>query len=439
MTTIPTCCLSGDVSSRHLNFEFASLQTDMNILHLSTEYNLGGSGRAAYRIHSSLIQRGHTSRMLVSQKVPDAHDAGPIWGTLPWRAADWAARRATEALSLQYLFLPSSWMMLRHPWFRAADVVQLYNTHGGYFSHSVLGVASRRKPFVWRLSDMWPFTGHCCYSYDCDRWKAGCGSCPLLGDEPPLKTDRTALLWRTKQRLYANANVTLVAPSRWIAGLARQSPLVGHWPLEMIPNGIDVHLFRPISRAAAREVLGLPPDEQVVLFSSVETRAYRKGGTFVAEAVSLLKERFGKRFRLLVVGNRAREWETVAGVPVTAINMVKDDHLLATLYSAADVFVHPALADNLPNGVLESLACGTPVVAFDVGGVGEVVRHMETGYLARYKDAGDLAQGIARLLDDAVLRGRLGLRCREIAEAEYDMGLQAKRFEALYRHVTHGG
>lgn len=407
----------------------------MNILHLSTEYNLGGSGRAAYRIHSSLLRRGHTSRMLVSGLVYGVPEAGPIWRSLPWRAGDWFARSLTEALSLQYLFLPSSWALLRHPWFRTADVVQLYNTHGGYFSHSVIGVASRRKPFIWRLSDMWPLTGHCCYSYECDRWKTGCGTCPLLSDEPALRKDRTALLWRAKQRIYAGANVTLVAPSRWIAGIAAQSPLVKHWPVEVIPNGLNLTVFRPVRKAAAREVLGLPQDEAVILFSSVETKAYRKGGTFVAEAVHALKGKTRTPFRLLVVGNRASEWERALDVPVTTINAVKDDHLLATLYSAADVFLHPALADNLPNGVLESLACGTPVVAFDVGGVGEAVRPMETGYLARDKDAQDLAAGLQRLLDDDDLRRRLGIRCRAVAEAEYDMELQTQRFEALYQRV----
>jgi glycosyltransferase involved in cell wall biosynthesis len=407
----------------------------MNILHLSTEYNLGGSGRAAHRIHSSLLRRGHTSRMLVSGSVYGVPEAGPIWRTLPWRAGDWLARSFTEALSLQYLFLPSSWALLRHPWFRAADVVQLYNTHGGYFSHSVLGVASRRKPFVWRLSDMWPLTGHCCYSYECDRWKTGCGSCPLLSDEPALREDRTALLWRAKRSIYADAKVTLVAPSRWIAGLAAQSPLVQHWPLEIIPNGLNLKVFRPIARAAAREVLGLPQEEALILFSSVETKAYRKGGTFVAEAVQRLKGNTRTPFRLLVVGNRAAEWEQAVDVPVTAIDAVKDDHLLATVYSAADVFVHPALADNLPNGVLESLACGTPVVAFDVGGVGEAVRPMETGYLARHNDAQDLAAGLQQLLDDDDLRRRLGRRGRAVAEAEYDMELQTQRFETLYRRV----
>lgn len=373
--------------------------------------------------------------MLVSGLVYGVPEAGPIWRSLPWRAGDWLARSLTEALSLQYLFLPSSWAILRHPWFRTADLVQLYNTHGGYFSHSVLGVASRRKPFVWRLSDMWPLTGHCCYSYECDRWKTGCGACPLLSDEPALREDRTALLWRAKQRIYADANVTLVAPSRWIAGLAAQSPLVKHWPVEIIPNGLNLTVFRPIRQAAAREVLGLPQDEALILFSSVETKAYRKGGTFVAEAVHALKGKTRLPFRLLVVGNRASEWEKVVDAPVTAIDAVKDDHLLATVYSAADVFLHPALADNLPNGVLESLACGTPVVAFDVGGVGEAVRPMETGYLARHKDAQDLAVGLQRLLDDDDLRRRLGLRGRAVAEAEYDMELQTQRFEALYQRV----
>jgi glycosyltransferase involved in cell wall biosynthesis len=407
----------------------------MNILHISTEYNLGGSGRAAYRIHTGLRQRGHTSRMLVATQVIGVPEVGPIWRSLPWRAADWAAKRVTEAMSLQYLFLPSSWALLRHPWFRDADIVQLYNTHGGYFSHSVLGIASRQKPIVWRLSDMWPFTGHCCYAYDCERWKTGCGACPLLADEPALRTDRTAQLWRIKRRLYERANIHLVVPSRWIAGLAAQSPLVGHWPRHVIPNGVDLRVFRPISRTAAKEVFGLPPDQPVVLFSSVETKAYRKGGTLLMEALHRLRNRTKKAFRLLVVGHDAHEWETAVSVPVTAAETIKDDQLLAVMYSAADVFVHPALADNLPNGVLESLACGTPVVAFDVGGVSDAVRPFETGYLARYKDADDLAHGIGRILDGEGLRARMSVICRKVAESEYGMSLQTDRFEALYTNL----
>jgi glycosyltransferase involved in cell wall biosynthesis len=235
--------------------------------------------------------------------------------------------------------------------------------------------------------------------------------------------------------LYERADVHLVVPSRWIAGLASQSPLVGHWPRHLIPNGLDLEVFRPISRAAAREVFGLPPEEPVVLFSSVETKAYRKGGTFLMEALNRLRGATKKPFRLLVVGHEAREWEKAAPVPVTAVESIKDDQLLAVMYSAADVFAHPALADNLPNGVLESLACGTPAVAFDVGGVSDAVRPMETGYLARYKDADDLAHGIGLILDDPDRRAHMSATCRLVAESDYDMNLQADRFETLYRNL----
>jgi glycosyltransferase involved in cell wall biosynthesis len=196
-----------------------------------------------------------------------------------------------------------------------------------------------------------------------------------------------------------------------------------------------LNVFRPISRAAAREVFGLPPEEPVVLFSSVETKAYRKGGTFLMEALNRLRGATKKPFRLLVVGHEAREWEKAAPVPVTAVESIKDDQLLAVMYSAADVFAHPALADNLPNGVLESLACGTPAVAFDVGGVSDAVRPMETGYLARYKDADDLAHGIGLILDDPDRRAHMSATCRLVAESDYDMNLQADRFETLYRNM----
>jgi glycosyltransferase involved in cell wall biosynthesis len=137
----------------------------------------------------------------------------------------------------------------------------------------------------------------------------------------------------------------------------------------------------------------------------------------------------------LVVGHGAREWDTTVSVPATTVETITDDQLLAVMYSAADVFVHPALADNLPNGVLESMACGTPVVAFDVGGVSDAVRPLETGYLARWKDAEDLAHGIERLLDDDDLRASMRTTCRTVAESEYGMDLQTDRFEALYAEL----
>jgi glycosyltransferase involved in cell wall biosynthesis len=404
----------------------------VRILHISAADNAGGSGRSAYRIHQGLRSRGHVSRMLVNYRVTNDPDVGYIWRALGWRAADWLARSLTERMSLQYVFYPSSFALAAHPWFRQADVVQLYNTHGGFFSYSALAILSRRKPIVWRLSDMWPLTGHCAYAFDCDRWKTGCGACPRLHDAPGLRTDRTALLWKWKRTIYSRSKITIVAPSTWIAGLAAESPLLSRFPIHQIPNGLDTAVFRAIDRAAARELFGLDPTAKVLLFLSLEIDAIRKGGAVLEAAVAQLSMSGGAPFHVMAVGNGAEGWATRLSVPVTAIPAIHDDRLLAAAYSAADVFVLPTLAENLPNSALESMACGTPVVAFATGGVVDAVRPGQTGWLARSGDSGDLAHRIAEALANDQGRTRMGHECRAVVEREYSLELQASRFEALY-------
>ena len=406
-----------------------------SILHISTTDNLGGSGRSAYRIHTGLRKLGCTSRMLVSLRSTADRDVQTIWGSMPWRAADWVARRVTDGLSLQYLFYPSSFHLLRHPWFREADVVQFYNTHGSYFSHTAMVPIARRKRVIWRLSDMWPLTGHCAYSFDCERWKTGCGSCPILADEPALHVDRTAFLWKVKDWVYSRAPMTIVAPSRWMAGVVAASPLLGRFPVRVIPNGVDLEVFRPTPKHVAREALGVHADDPVVFFSAVELGAVRKGGQVLARALEILKSR-DVRLHLLVAGSGGEQWRAQCPYPVTALGAIADDRLMALAYSAADVFVLPTLAENLPNGILESMACGTPAVGFDVGGVPDLIRHGETGHLARHGDADALARAIAALVGDAALRERLGRQSREIAEREYSAALEARRFLDLCGEVA---
>jgi glycosyltransferase involved in cell wall biosynthesis len=409
--------------------------TGLSVLHISTTDNWGGSGRAAYRVHTGLKRLGIQSRLYVGMKVTDDPDVRLIAGRA-MRLLDRACGTATERLSLQYLAYPSSFTLPLRRWFREADVVQLYNTHGGYFSHAVLPLISRSRPVVWRLSDMWPMTGHCTYSYDCARWKTGCGSCPILSDLPALRRDTTALLWRTKRRLYRRSNLTIVAPSSWIAQVAAESPLLGSFPRRVIPNGIDLEVFRPIDKAAARASLTLPGQHRVVLFSAQFVFDRRKGGALVKEVLGRLHESGQPDLTLLVVGSGASAWEADGRFHVKSIETVSNDELMAILYSAADVFLVPTLSENLPNGILESMACGTPAVAFDTGGCADAVRHLETGYLAKHGDVEDLTRGVERLLTDAELRTRLATNARRVAEKEYGLMLQARRLAALYGDVT---
>ena len=406
---------------------------NLSVLHISTADNVGGSGRSAYRVHTGLKELGVRSRMLVGQKVTADQDVQLIAGP-GFQKVDRFFDRGLGRLSLQYLFYPSSFYLPRHQWFKEADVIQLYNTHGNYFSHTALPMISRRRPVVWRLSDMWPMTGHCAYSFDCGRWQTGCGSCPILSDPPELYRDTTATLWRIKKWIYARSNLTIVAPSRWIAEMAAQSPLLRRFDVHVIPNGLDTKIFAPGPREEARLSLRIGPAERVIMFSAQLITDRRKGGHFMHAAIERLAAS-EENLTVLIVGKGGEETDLPSSVRKIVLGTIRDDRELATAYSAADVFVLPTLAENLPNGVLESMACGTPPVTFDVGGCRDAVRHMETGYLATYSDSDDLTEGIRLLLNDEELRRRLGRRSREVATSEYGTELQAKRFFSLYQDI----
>src|SRR6266508_944390 len=231
----------------------------VNVLHISESDGIGGSGRSAFRLHSSLRHLGLGSRMLVGRRATNDRDVRPLKRSIAWRAGDRVAGTVADLLNLQYVFFPSSFGVVNDPWFKTADVVQLYNTHGSYFSHTALPLLSRRRPVFWRLSDMWAFTGHVAYSYDCERWRHGCGSCPYLNEYPALSHDTTAALWRWKNEVYRRSRLTIVAPSRWIGRLARERPLPSRLPHEPIPTGADQKPPRPRNRRAARAAPSLPP------------------------------------------------------------------------------------------------------------------------------------------------------------------------------------
>jgi glycosyltransferase involved in cell wall biosynthesis len=354
--------------------------------------------------------------MLVGERHGEDPDVRLLKRNAAWRAADRACSVVLDRLDLQYVLYPSSFGVVRDPWFRGADVVQLFNTHGSYFSHTALPLLSRRRPVVWRLSDQWALTGHVAYSYECDRWRHGCGSCPHLAEYPRLRRDRSAALWRWKQRVYAHSRITIVAPSTWLERMARESPLLSRFPVRRIPNGVDLELFRPRER---------PPRERpVVLFASAWLDDRRKGGDLLRAAVEQLSD---LDLDLVSAGER----------PVVGRALGRLDSAgMARAYAEADLFVLPTRADNLPNTLLESLACGTPVVSFDVGGVGDAVRHLETGWLAPPEDVASLATGIRTLLADDELRARLGRNGRALAEQEWDSRVEAERFAALYEELV---
>jgi glycosyltransferase involved in cell wall biosynthesis len=402
----------------------------LNVLHISESDAAGGAGRAAYKLHRGLNGLGHVSRMLVGRKVTPDTDIRPLKRNLLWRVLDRASGELFDLLSLQYVFYPSSFGVLADAWFRSASVVQLHNLHGSYFGFTALPAISRLRPVVWQLHDQWGLTGHVAYSLDCERWRRGCGACPYLDEYPRLRSDTTALLYRLKDRVYSGSRLTLVVPSRWMADIVDASPLLGRFPVRYIPTGIDLAVFKPGDRDEARRRLRLPLDRKIVFFAAANINERRKGLHLLAEALRRLDD----PPLLLVAGSG-----TVArGIETRYLGSVLDEEILADAYRAADVFAVPTLADVLTQTAPESIACGTPCISFDRGGVIDVVRHLETGYQARFGDIDELARALTTLLGDEDLLARLSARCREVAETEFSVDLQVQRYAGLYEELLDG-
>jgi glycosyltransferase involved in cell wall biosynthesis len=409
----------------------------VRIVHIGTADNDGGAARAAFRLHTGLLQAGHDSRMLVGHRIePDRGeiDVVPRWTSVAERAWHAAARRVERVSGLQYLLLPWGRQILDHQWIREADVIHLHNLHGGFFPIRILPELSRLAPLVWSVCDFWLMTGHCSYPdfVGCERWRAGCGSCPDLKDYPSIEVDTTRLLWSIKRRVYSRCRVRLAAKSRWALKILAESPVLAGFDKVLVPNGYRTDVFRPLPRGAAREMLGLAEDAPVVFLGAHDISGPRKGAAYLLPAL----QRVGREcpgLTLLTAGlDTAQMTGRFDSCRVINLGMLRSDHLLAMCYCAADVTILPTVSDNSPNVMYESLACGVPVVAFDVGGVPDAVRHMETGYLARARDADDLAAGLITLLTDGELRQRLGANARDMMMKEFSLDRQVERFLRLY-------
>ena len=407
----------------------------MRILHITTS-DTGGAGRAAYRLHRGLQHAGHQSAMLVAQRHGD--------DTAVWCSRNGLARVPTR-LAQHLTSRGPGWEFFSDDRSKHGaelveqlpdcDVINLhwvarFIDYQSFFSH-----VAASTPVVWTLHDMNPFTGGCHYSDGCHGFVEQCGACPQL--ESTLVDDLSHEIWQRKSDSYARIpplNMRIVTPSQWLAGEMRRSALLGRYPVSVIPNGLDTQAFAPRDRIHAREVLGIPPQAAVVLFVAEWTDNRRKGFALLSEALARLNKRLNC-FLLSLGGHPPAE---VLDIPRLHLGVVGNERLLSLIYSAADVFVIPSREDNLPNTVLEAMACGTPVVGFEVGGIPEMVRPGITGLLAPPEDAAALGQAISELLQDHQGRTKMAAQCRRIAVEEYAVEIQARRYGQLYQQLCTG-
>ncbi|WP_432821218.1 glycosyltransferase family 4 protein [Trichloromonas sp.] len=404
----------------------------------------GGAAVAMNRLHRGLLAHGVESRLLVQERWGD----GPEVYALDERPGGFAGKLRHRVDHLPLWCYPKREQVLFSPAWRpervskAVDhldpsIVHLHWVVDGFLRIETLPMLNR--PLVWTLHDMWPFTGGCHYAGVCTRYRQTCGCCPMLGSGRENDLSR-----RTNQRkmmAWDGLQMIVVAPSRWLAECASSSAILGRFPIEVIPNGLDLAVFRPDDRGRAREMLGLPGEGRLVLFGAADpTGERRKGYDLLCDALRIMGEgRESCDYQVVVFGSSEDQPEEIEGCPVHWLGQLVDDESLRLAYAAADLFVAPSREENLSNTVMEALACGTPCVAFRVGGMPDLIDHEVNGYLADPGTAEDLARGMGWVLADVCRHVELSRAARYKAEECFDQRRVAAAYTQTYRNLLAGG
>jgi glycosyltransferase involved in cell wall biosynthesis len=420
----------------------------MKIVHLAKSDLQGGAARAAYRLHKGLQSVGQESLMLVESKTGDdpsviaAHRPMDLISRLRRGVRDYHIaqdfRRYRNSRPAGYESFSddrseySSALLSQIP---TCDVINLHWVPGLLPYNAFFARVPKSTPVVWTLHDMNPFTGGCHYSLGCGRYLDRCGACPQLGSKDD--TDLSHQIWRRKEQIFSRvppSRLRIVTPSKWLAGEVNRSSILGRFPVTVIPYGVNVRDFAPQSRRSIRDLLGIPQDAKVVLFVAELTDSRRKGFLLLAQA---LARSAGLVPNLSLVSLGHNKPPMQLHVPWLHLGPLNNDRFLAMVYSLADLFVICSVEDNLPNTVLEAMACGVPAVGVGVGGIPDMIRDGVNG-LTVPADPIALCTAIGDLLNGTQQREAMSTMCRRIAVKEYSLERQAQQYCEVYKSLLGG-
>ncbi len=408
----------------------------MKILIINTNESSGGAAKASNRLHKGLRSIGVQSFMFVQRKQSNdkyvigakpntffkyIHYFKAILDSLPKIIYK---KRNRVTWSINWLYNPFLFYYIKKI---KPDVINLHWVNNGFISIKQINkLAKLDIPIVWTLHDMWPFTGGCHYSGDCDKYINYCNSCPQLKSNK--KNDLSNYIFRNKKKYYPNLNIICLC--EWMKNCVEKSNLLSNSKIEIIPNGFNLDTFKPRDINESRKLFSLPLDKKIILFGAVDSNDKRKGLLFLEEA---LKRIDNKNYVVAIFGNIKDKINLK--IDTYYLGKINGEKMMSLLYNSADVFVCPSLEDNLPNTVIESLSSGTPVVGFNIGGIPDMISHKENGYLAKYKDAKDLANGIKWCIEDEDRNKELSLNARKKSEKEYSLEIQANRYKKLFESL----
>lgn len=415
----------------------------MNIVLVSYSDLMGGAALAALRLCTGLTRAGHDARMLVRvRESDDRHVIRIERGGAVNMALLLYCAAVQRAINCSRTLLTNTFFSIPYPGFDlaeneflcGADIINLHWVGKFQSVESIARLLCLDKPVVWTLHDENPFTGGCHYSAGCEGFLSNCEQCPQL----PEKLNKLPQLVLLAKKSSWQKNLTIVTPSRWLASRAQSSALFRHVRIEVIPNSLETDIFRPVDKHEAKQRLDIGPDVFCLLFNAFDHEEKRKGLHLLPEIIERCRRipadtARGKERRvlLLCLGNTAGLPE-LPGLAVRSFGHIQSPSELAAIYSAADIFLLPSLEDNLPNTMLEAMACGTPVISFRTGGMPEVIRDDMHGYTVPLADLTAFAEKIVHLMAADDTRKKMSVACRTLIEDKFRQQHQANAYERLF-------
>ena len=418
----------------------------MRVLIVNTSERTGGAAVAASRLMEALNNNGVKAKMLVRDKETDRLTVAAVPGQ-KWMQFYFLWERFVVWLRLHFnrkhLFevdiANCGADVTQLPEFQEADVVHLHWINQGMLSlKGIRKILNTGKPVVWTMHDIWPATAICHLTLDCRNFETQCAHCRLLPGNGSTN-DLSTQIWKRKQQMLNDRQITFVTCSQWLAGEAQKSALLKGQRVVSIPNPIDTHIYTPKDKQQARQRVGLPTEGRIILFASQRVTNRNKGMGYLLEACRLLAEQYPEKkedITVAILGGHAEEIEGQLPFRTCPLGYVNDEQRIVDIYNAADVFVLPSLSENLPNTIMEAMACGVPSVGFRIGGIPEEIDHQQNGYVADYCSSEDLARGIWWTLYEADHEA-VRKACLQKVAHNYSQQSVANRYLEVYESLHH--
>lgn len=418
----------------------------MKVIHLSTSDYNGGAAIAAKRIVTAqrLFSDLDSKLLVQTKKYNDNFIFSADTSTTKKILSN--IRQVADELSIRLLSVQSRGRFT-FPYFgqdisqndliKNADIINLHWINGGFLSlNSLVKLSQLNKPIVWTLHDMWAFTGGCHYNSDCFKFQTQCFDCPSLLFKS--ENDLSYKIFNGKKKIFADLKPTIVTCSKWLAKEASQSALLNDKKVIVIPNSIDLNVYTPINKIESRQKINLPIDKKLILIGAMNLKDYRKGFNYLVLALNLLADsnkEISDKFEMVVFGKLDKNVTNQIPLKINQLGKLKNEEEIVMAYNAADIYVAPSLQDNLPNTIMEAMACGVPVVAFNVGGIPDLIDDGVNGILVELKSSEDLAKAIEKILLNENLSKKFSIAARQKILNDFDQKIVAAKYYELYKSI----